>query len=98
MFKDRYHPQVKKDIKKLDKAIQRAIKDIHIPAILSNPFQYSRLKGNLSGIYSYHFRQLSNEYRICYIVNEQEQFVYILMIAKRENFYKLLEKRIKGNI
>ena len=97
MYKDRYHPQVKKDIKKLDKTVQTAIKNIHISAILSNPFQYNRLKGNLSGIYSYHFRQF-NEYRICYIINEQEQVVYILMIAKRENFYKLLEKRIKGNL
>jgi addiction module RelE/StbE family toxin len=97
VYSDRYHPQVKKDIKRLDKSVQKAIKNIHIEAILSNPYKYSQLKGNLSGIYSYHFKQINNEYRICYIVYEKERIVYILMIAKRENFYKLLEKRIKNN-
>ncbi|MCP4112095.1 MAG: hypothetical protein GY749_42305 [Desulfobacteraceae bacterium] len=37
MYKDEYHPRVKKDLKKLDARLREEIKIIHIPAVLSNP-------------------------------------------------------------
>ena len=95
MFKDEYHPKVKKDLKKIDKAIQREIKEIHIPAILHNPYTGERVTGNLAGIYSYHFKKAKVDYRICYFINEQQKVVYILMIGTRENFYKVLRRRLQ---
>ncbi len=94
MFRDEYHPAVKKDIKKIDKAIQEEIKEIHISAILSNPYIGEQLVGNFEGIYSYHFKKTRTEYRICYLISEQRKAVYVLMIGKRENFYKILKRRL----
>ena len=94
MFKDEYHPAVKSDLKKIDKVVQKEIKEIHIPAILEDPYNSEQLIGNLSGIYSYHFRKLKTEYRICYFIDEEKETVYILMIGKRENFYKILQRRL----
>ena len=36
MFKDEYHPQVKKDLKKLDKILLAEIRDVHILKISYN--------------------------------------------------------------
>ncbi|MDL1969730.1 MAG: type II toxin-antitoxin system RelE/ParE family toxin [Candidatus Desulfofervidaceae bacterium] len=94
MFRDRYHPKVKKDLKKIDKIVQKDIKEIHIPAILHNSYIGQQLTGNLAGIYSYHFKKGRTDYRICYIVNEQESTVYVLMIGTRENFYRDLIRRL----
>ena len=61
MFKDEYHPQVKKDLKNIDKSVQRDIKENHIPSILNNPNKGKELKGDLSGIFSYSFRREENK-------------------------------------
>jgi len=37
MYRDQYHPKVKKDLKKLDRSLRQAIETIHVPAILENP-------------------------------------------------------------
>ncbi len=94
MFKDEYHPQVKKDIRRIDKQVQKDIRDIHIPAILKSPFSACKLTGNLAGIYSYHFTKNNVQYRICYTIDEKEKTVHILMIRPRENIYNILRKRI----
>jgi mRNA-degrading endonuclease RelE of RelBE toxin-antitoxin system len=46
-FRDEYHPQVKKDLKKIDKSVQFEIKDFHIPKILNDPYIGDELTGNL---------------------------------------------------
>ncbi|MCP4131463.1 MAG: type II toxin-antitoxin system mRNA interferase toxin, RelE/StbE family [bacterium] len=94
MFEDEYHPQVKKDLKGIDKPVILDIKEKHILLILEAPFEGEELSGDLSGIFSYHFRKNKIDYRISYIINEKKKVVYILMIGKRENFYKLLKKRL----
>lgn len=94
MYKDEYHPQVKKDLKALDHAAVRKIQSEYLDIILKDPLKYERLSGNLSGIYSYHFKITKTEYRICYIINEVEKIVTILMIGKRENFYDILKRRV----
>ena len=93
-YKDKYHPQIKKDLKKLDKNIIKVIKEKHIDIILQKPQISEQLSGNLSGIYSYHFKHTGNNYRISYLIDEDEKIVYFLMIGKRENFYKILSRRI----
>ena len=42
-YKDEYHPQVKKDLKKLSPNLREAVRTEHIPAILSNPEKAGRL-------------------------------------------------------
>ena len=56
MFKDRYHPAVKKDLRKIDKAVREEIKKVWIPKLLSEPNEGKELTGPLSGIRSYHFK------------------------------------------
>jgi addiction module RelE/StbE family toxin len=93
-YKDEYHPKVKSDLKKLDRAVAREIHDEHIDRILLEPFAYETLHGDLEGVVSYHFRKNKVEYRIAYSVDETEQIVYFLMFGKRENFYEILKRRL----
>jgi addiction module RelE/StbE family toxin len=93
MYKDEYHPQVKKDLKHLNPTLREVIKTQHIPEILANPTQSELLVGDLSGIRSYHFTFAQQQYRIAYVIEESSQTLFILMIAKRGEFYTLLKKR-----
>jgi len=70
MFKDKYHPRVKRDLKKLDRPVVEEIRTVHIQKILANPFSSDTLHGDLSGIYSYHFRQNKVDYRVSYMVHQ----------------------------
>ncbi len=56
MYKDEYHPAVKKDLKKVDAPIREEIKATHIPTVLSDPDIGETLIGDLTGIRSYRFR------------------------------------------
>jgi len=94
MFEKKFHPKIKNDLKKIDKQVIKKIKEIHIQNIAKNPYKYSRLKGNLSNYFSYHFKEKGVDYRIAYEVMEDEKIIIYLIIAKRENFYKNLIKRI----
>lgn len=89
-----YHPQVKKDIKRLDKQVVDKIHDVCIPEIVNNPQSGSPLTGNLSGVRSYHFGCNGVQYRIAYLVNDQIVTILFLAISKRENFYELLKNRM----
>jgi addiction module RelE/StbE family toxin len=95
MYKDEYHPQIKKDLKKLSPSLRETVRTEHIPAILSNPEKGEPLVGDLYGILSYHLTVIGQEYRIAYFVEEDTKTVFVLMIGKRGEFYKLLKKRIK---
>jgi len=46
-YKDAYHPNVKSDLKKLDKSVTRQIHHVHIEAILLDPFAHEKLHGDL---------------------------------------------------
>jgi addiction module RelE/StbE family toxin len=95
-YEDKYHPKVKKDLKKLDPNLREAIKTEHIPAILLNPEKGEPLTGDLGGISSYHLKFIGQGYRIAYIVDENAKTIFVLMIGKRGEFYKLLKRRIKN--
>lgn len=94
-FSDEYHPKIKSDLKKLDKSVIRDIHDRHLDNILMQPLFYERLRGNLEGIFSYHFRKNGVEHRIAYTVNEIQNTVFFLMIGVRESFYEILKRRMK---
>jgi len=93
-FTDKYHPRVKRDLRKIDKAVESEVKDHHIPRILHDPCLADELTGDLAGIRSYHFKKGKVQYRISYIVDEEQKIVYILMIGKRESFYEILRRRL----
>ncbi len=93
VFEKKFHPKIKSDLKKIDKQLIKKIKEIHIQNIAKNPYKYPRLKGNLSNFFSYHFRENKVDYRIGYEIIDNTVVLY-LIIAKRENFYKNLLKRI----
>jgi addiction module RelE/StbE family toxin len=95
MFRDRYHPAVKKDLRKLDPATRQVIKDAWISKLLSDPYCGEQLTGILAGIRSFHFSIRAVEYRIAYVVKENEHIVDVLMIGKRQNFYQILTRRLK---
>ena len=95
MFKDLYHPAVKKDLRKITRNSMNDIKKKWIPRLLLKPFDSEELTGPLTGIRSYHFKIGKVQYRIAYTINENEHMIKILMIAKRESFYQLLKRRLK---
>ena len=92
-FADAFHPKFKSDLKKIDKSVAKEIKEKHLDIILNNPMENEPLKGKLSHIRSYHFQKNSTQYRIAYEVLENKEILFHYMVAKRENFYKKLEKR-----
>ncbi|QTA81081.1 RelE/ParE toxin domain-containing protein [Desulfonema limicola] len=59
MYKDEYHPQVKKDLKKLDIKLRRLIEAEYIPEILSAPQKGDPLVGDLRDIRSYHLKTVA---------------------------------------
>lgn len=94
MYRDQYHPKVKKDLKKLDRRLRQEIETVHIPTILEHPDRGEDLVGDLSGMCAYHFTFVKQAYRIAYVVDEDTQTVFIMMIGKRENFYTILKRRL----
>lgn len=93
-YKDRYHPTVKADLKKLDKQVVKDIFRLHIDNILQKPDTGDKLHGDLEGLFSYHFRKRSVDYRIAYTIAEDKKPVYFLRIGKRESFYEVLRRRL----
>jgi addiction module RelE/StbE family toxin len=94
MYRDQYHPKVKKYLKKLDKCLRHDIETTHIPAILEQPEHGEELVGDLSGMHAYHFSYQKQAYRIAYVVDDTAETVFVMMIGKRENFYTILKRRI----
>ncbi len=66
MFEAKYHPKIKKDLKKIDPPIREKIRTEHIPKILTDPGIGEKLSGDLSGTCSYHFKISGQEFRIAY--------------------------------
>ncbi len=93
IYKEEFHPKIKSDLKKIDKHIVKKIHSYHLNNILKDPLRYETLKGILSNIHSYHFKENSVEYRIAYEVTN-DKIIFYYMIAKRENFYKKIKNRV----
>ena len=95
IYKDQYHPSVKKDLKKLDPGARKDIKSNWIQEILTDPFRGEELSGILKEIRSFHFNIRGTNYRVAYTIEENEKIVNVLMIGKRENFYQILKRRLR---
>ena len=94
LYKEKYHPQVKKDLKRLDRKVVKEAFSKHIDNILRKPYSGEKLHGKLSGVFSYHFRVNKVEYRIAYFIESDKKIVYIVEIGKRESFYEILKRRL----
>jgi len=93
-YAEEFHPKFRTDLKKLDKNIIKDIRDLHLNNILKDPYFNPQLKGKLSHIRSYHFSKNGTAYRIAYEIKEENKIIFHYMVAKRENFYKKLDKRV----
>lgn len=94
MYSAKYHPRIKKDLKKIDPPVREKIRNEHIPKILANPEMGEELLADLKGTRSYHFTVSKQKFRIAYITDKDTKEVFVQMIGKRGNFYALLKKRI----
>jgi mRNA-degrading endonuclease RelE of RelBE toxin-antitoxin system len=94
MYELRFHPRVDKELELLPKQVRKIIKDVHLPAISSDPYRAGeRLSGLLKGFWKLSFRQARVDYRRAYEIDDNENSVYILMVGKREKFYQRLQRR-----
>jgi len=93
-YKERYHTQVSRDIKRLDKPVLKELFDLHIPRICEAPATGDQLYGELQGVFSYHFQKNRVDYRIAYITDDVEKIVTIVMVGTRERFYETLKRRV----
>ena len=81
-----------KDLDKLPVKIKIEILNKHFPKLKLSPRNYSeKLHGSLKACYSYHFGH-HPEYRILFTIISDE--IIILMVSKRENFYKEAYRRL----
>ena len=95
MFELRFHPAVKRDLKKIGKSVAREIKDKHFRNIKENPSISENLSHIFKGLQSYHLKSGTVEYRIIYEIHQDENLVIVLLIGKRENLYSKLKRRIE---
>jgi mRNA interferase RelE/StbE len=86
---------VKSDVRKLDKQLQRIIKEEHLTSIEKDPFRAVPLLYEFKGLWSYHFNHKETQYRIIYEVYPEDKIVLVIMIGSRERLYEALRRRIK---
>ncbi len=93
MFSIAYGSAVKKDLKKLDREVLISVEDA-FQKLSKDPHVGEKLHGGFSEYFSYHFKVKKIEYRIIYEIEDQELFVYIVMVGSRENVYNKLKRRV----
>ena len=86
---------VKRDVRKLDKQLQRIIKENYLADIEEDPFRAVPLSHEFKGLWSYHFQYKGSQYRIAYEVYPEGQIVLLIMIGTREGFYQALRRRVR---
>jgi addiction module RelE/StbE family toxin len=95
MYQPEFHPEVDKDLSKLDKNLRRDIRDKHIPKKLQDTHTVGKnLTGKLAGLKSYSFAANKVGYRIIYDILEEKTIVLFLMVGSRENLYERLLRRL----
>lgn len=85
---------VRRDLKKLPKAVAEEIRTLHFPAIKADPFETKPLTGPFRGLRSHRFSHQGTDYRIVYEIHDDDRVVLILLVGKREGFYQALRGRI----
>ncbi len=86
---------VKKDMRKLPRAVTTLLEHKYFPALKLNPRVGEPLHQEFKGLWSYHFSHLSTQYRIVYEIDEVEPVIYVLLIGTRENLYDRLRRRVR---
>lgn len=82
-----------KDLKHLPTQTVASLQKEHLRLLSSNPRVGKLLHGPLHGYFSYEFASTGISYRIAYELVKND--VIILMIAKRDNFYKKFTRRVR---
>jgi addiction module RelE/StbE family toxin len=95
MYEIKAPSSVKKDIKRLDKPVQRELRDKYFPKIKESPFDAEPLRGDLRGLWAYHFFHGSTQYRIVYEILRDERVVMLVMVGSRGDFYESLRRRLR---
>jgi mRNA interferase RelE/StbE len=80
--------------RKLDKPLREKIKQA-LMEILTNPTRKGeRLSQPLSMLYSHHLKYQGKEFRIAYQYIEEQDCVFVVLIAPHENFYKRVKNLV----
>ena len=91
----RFSSAVKKDLKKLDKPLQKEIDEVHFPTIEQDPFKAYPLSHEFKGLWSYHISYKGSQYRIVYEIYPKDKVVLVIMIGSRGGFYEALRRRLR---
>jgi mRNA interferase RelE/StbE len=84
-YKVRWHEDVWKDLRHLDKDVSRKIIDRVTRYLVQDPLKLGKpLKENLAGLFRYRF----GDYRIMYIVDIPGETVTILKVRHRKDIYR----------
>jgi len=86
---------VKSDVRKLDKQLQRIIKEEHFANIERDPFEAVPLLYEFKGLWSYHLNYKGTQYRIIYEIYPEDRIALVIMIGSREGLYEALRRRVK---
>lgn len=84
---------VKRDLKKLDRAVAREIVQ-RLGELANNPTLGTPLSGNLSHLNKLEVRHRTIEYRIVYKIVKERIEIHVIHIGTRENFYSELRRRL----
>jgi mRNA interferase RelE/StbE len=93
MYKVKFLPKAEKQIKKIARKNKPLIKDFQkcILEICQNPFREAKV-GDLQGVWGYGFRAKGVAYRIAYIINEDELYIFIIGVGTHEGFWSEIKK------
>jgi len=95
MYTAKFATAVKKDVRKLDKQLQRIIKEEHVNSIEKDPFKAVPLLYEFKGLWSYHFNYKGTQYRIIYEIYPEHHIVLVIMVGSRAKVYEVLRRRLK---
>jgi mRNA-degrading endonuclease RelE of RelBE toxin-antitoxin system len=95
LFQVNLDPSTQKDLKNLSHHREKIINEIL--DLEKNPAKGHNLQGSLQGIKALEFRiKGSGEYRAAYLFWEEESVCLVFAIGTHENFYDLVERRVKS--
>lgn len=86
----RFHPAVKKDLRRLSYEARNFIIHNSFPELAANPYQGEQLHGPLKRFWKVY----SGGYRIAYSIDNTRKEVVILDVGPRGGFYERLRRRL----
>ena len=95
MFSVRLTNATTRELRKLSSSVQTIVRN-EIVRIARNPYAGKKLGGSLSHLRSTRVTHRATAYRIAYEIIENIVVVEVVMVGKREGFYRRLERRLRG--